>query len=56
MRSLADIQRLLAELDHQQAEALEDQDLDFKEWPCSSLNDAVAFVSRACRFWASGSG
>jgi hypothetical protein len=31
VRSLEDIRQLLAELDRQQAEALKDQDFDFKE-------------------------
>ena len=39
MLSLEDIRQLLAELDHQQADALEDQDLDFKEWPWSNLKE-----------------
>ena len=56
MRSLEDIRQLLAELDHQQAEALEDQDLDFKEWPRSSLNDAVALVVEMAICMANGGG
>lgn len=39
MRSLEDIRQLLAELGHQQADALENQALDFKEWPRSSLKE-----------------
>ena len=39
MRSLEDIRQLLAALDYQQADALEDQDLDFKEWSRSSLKE-----------------
>lgn len=56
MGSLEDIRQLLAELDQQQTDALEDQELDFKEWPRSSLNDAVAFVVEMAVCMANGGG
>src|SRR5438093_1054885 len=56
MRSLEDIRQLLAELTHQQAENLEDQDLDFKEWSRSSLYDAIALVVEMAVCMANGGG
>lgn len=44
MRDLSEIRSLLDELEHQPADALEEQDLDFKQWNTRSLRDAVALV------------
>lgn len=44
MRDLAKIQSLLDELEHKLTDALEGQDLDFKEWNTRSIQDAVALV------------
>ncbi len=56
MRSATDIQRLLDELDRQNADSLEDQDLDFKRWINRSLNDSVAMVVEAAVCMANGGG
>ncbi len=45
MRTLRDIEDLLDQLDQQFADALESQDLDFKEWDSSSMNKAVRTVT-----------
>ena len=42
MRSPSDILRLLDELEHQNADSLEDQDLDFKRWSSRSVQDCSA--------------
>ena len=39
MRSPFEIKELLDELNHQPAYALEDQDLDFKEWNSQSISE-----------------
>jgi ATP-dependent DNA helicase RecG len=44
MRTAAEIRQLLDELDHCIADELEDQDLDFKQWPENSRNDAIDLV------------
>jgi len=44
MRDLHEIRALLEELEHQPAHALEDQDLDFKEWNERSMADSVRLV------------
>ena len=44
MRNLTEITRLLSDLDSVNADDLEDQDLDFKEWDSRSKNDAIAHV------------
>jgi ATP-dependent DNA helicase RecG len=56
MRSLAEINYLLDELDTRTADDLEDQDLDFKEWNRRSLNDAVALVVEMAICMANGGG
>ncbi len=44
MRDLSEIRSLLDSLEHQPAEALEGQDLDFKEWNTRSERGAFALV------------
>jgi len=56
MRNLSEIRELLDELDYQPANALEDQDLDFKEWKTRSLSDAVALVVEMAICMANGGG
>jgi len=56
MRSLSEIRELLNELNDQPADALEDQDLDFKEWNARSLSDAVAVVVEMAVCMANGGG
>lgn len=56
MRSLAEINHLLDELNTRTADDLEDQDLDFKEWNRRSLNDAVALVVEKAICMANGGG
>ncbi|RLB35595.1 MAG: AAA family ATPase [Deltaproteobacteria bacterium] len=56
MRDLSDIRILLDELEHQSADALEGQDLDFKEWNTRSLRDAVALVVEMAICMANGGG
>ena len=41
MRTESQITELLSQLDQTPADALETQDLDFKEWPERSINDGV---------------
>ncbi len=56
MRTLQDIENLLSELDHVQADNLEDQDLDFKQWNTRSMADAVNLVVRMAVCMANGGG
>lgn len=56
MRDLQEIRGLLEELEHQPAEALEDQDLDFKEWNTRSTADAVRMVVDMAVCMANGGG
>jgi len=56
MRDLSEIRSLLDELEHRPADALEDQDLDFKEWKTRSLPDAVAMVVEMAICMANGGG
>jgi ATP-dependent DNA helicase RecG len=56
MRDLQEIRGLLEELEHQPAEALEDQDLDFKEWNTRSMADAVRMVVDMAVCMANGGG
>jgi hypothetical protein len=44
MRNLSGIRSLLDELERRPADAMEDQDLDFKEWNIRSMADAVRLV------------
>ena len=41
MRTVAQIEALLPELEHHVADELEDQDLDFKQWDAQSRDKAV---------------
>ena len=56
MRNSHDILRLLDELDRQNADSLEDQDLDFKQWITRSLKDSVALVVEMAVCMANGGG
>jgi len=56
MRNLSEIRELLDELDYQPADALEDQDLDFKQWKTRSVSDAVALVVEMAICMANGGG
>jgi len=56
MRTLAEIYSLLDELERQPADALEGQDLDFKEWNARSKGDAVALVVEMAICMANGGG
>lgn len=56
MKDLDEIRSLLDELEHQPADALEGQDLDFKEWNTRSIQDAVALVVEMAVCMANGGG
>ena len=56
MRTIQEIRRLLEKLDKHPADALEDQDLDFKEWNTRSMSDAVAQVIEMAVCMANGGG
>lgn len=56
MRSLEEIIELLAKLDEQTADDLEGQDLDFKQWDLSSMNNAVNLVVKMAICFANGGG
>jgi ATP-dependent DNA helicase RecG len=56
MRTTSEISALLDELDHCTADSLEDQDLDFKEWPSRSIDDGVRLVVEMAVCMANGGG
>lgn len=56
MRTLADIEALLPELDHCTADDLEEQDLDFKQWDPASRDKAVKTVVQMAVCMANGGG
>jgi ATP-dependent DNA helicase RecG len=56
MRDLGEIRSLLDELESQPADALEGQNLDFKEWNTRSIQDAVALVVEMAVCMANGGG
>jgi len=56
MRELGEIRSLLDQLETQPADALEGQDLDFKEWNTRSIQDAVALVVEMAVCMANGGG
>lgn len=56
MRNLSEIRSLLDELERRPADALEDQDLDFKEWNSHSMADAVRLVVEMAICMANGGG
>ena len=56
MRDLPEIRELLDELNQQPADALEDQDLDFKEWNTRSISDAINLVIEMAICMANGGG
>ena len=56
MRSRQDVAALLDQLETCCADELEDQDLDFKEWPVHSIDDAVRTVVEWAVCMANGGG
>lgn len=56
MRTAAEITELLDELDNCIADDLEDQDLDFKQWPENSRNDAIELVVKMAVCMVNGGG
>lgn len=56
MRTVSDIDDLLDELDEHEADALEAQDLDFKEWSMRSIADSVDKVVEMAVCMANGGG
>jgi ATP-dependent DNA helicase RecG len=56
MRSAAEINSLLDELESRPADELERQDLDFKQWPPRSRDDAVGLVVEMAVCMANGGG
>src|SRR5690554_5748058 len=56
MRTLADIEALLPELDHCIADELESHDLDFKQWDLKSRDNAVRTVVQMAVCMANGGG
>lgn len=56
MREIREIHDLLNELEIQPADALEDQDLDFKEWNVRSMGDSVQKVIQMAICMANGGG
>lgn len=56
MRTRAQIESLLPELDHCVADDLEDQDLDFKQWDTQSLDKAVKKLVQMAVCLANGGG
>lgn len=56
MRTAAEITQLLDELDNSIADDLEDQDLDFKQWPDNSRNDAIELVVKMAVCMVNGGG
>ena len=56
MKTLADIAALLDELEHRIADDLEGQDLDFKQWPARSRDDAVRKMVDMAVCMANGGG
>ncbi len=56
MRTIAEIQELLEELNERPASEIEDQDIDFKEWKFKSINAAVEMVIDMAICMANGGG
>lgn len=56
MRSIAEIGNLLGKLNAENADSLEDQDLDFKEWNPRSISDSVRLVVLMAICMANGGG
>lgn len=56
MKDISEIRLLLDELEHQPADFLEDQDLDFKEWKLHSMKDAIDLVVEMAICMANGGG
>lgn len=56
MRSLREIEELLPMLDKHRADDLEAQDLDFKQWDLSSMNQSINLVVKMAVCFANGGG
>lgn len=56
MRTAKQLEELLNELDHVKADALEDLDLDFKQWDIKSTDKSVQLVVRMAVCMANGGG
>ncbi|WP_218961472.1 ATP-binding protein [Desulfobotulus mexicanus] len=56
MRTMQEINQIIRELDHQIADDLEDQDLDFKQWDTKSMDKAVKKVVQMAICMANGGG
>jgi len=56
MRSITEIENLLGKLNAENADSLEDQDLDFKEWNPRSISDSVRLVVLMAICMANGGG
>lgn len=56
MRSITEIGNLLGKLNAENADSLEDQDLDFKEWNPRSISDSVRLVVLMAICMANGGG
>src|SRR5690554_7206478 len=56
MRTAANIESLLPELEHCIADDLEDQDLDFKQWDTQSRDKAVRTIVQMAVCMANGGG
>lgn len=56
MRTVAQIEALLPELEHHIADELEDQDLDFKQWDAQSRDKAVKTTVQMAVCMANGGG
>jgi ATP-dependent DNA helicase RecG len=56
MRNLQEVRALLDALENQPADALEDQDLDFKAWNTRSMSDAARHVVEMAVCMANGGG
>ena len=56
MKNISEIRSLLDELEHQPADLLEDQDLDFKEWKPHNMKAATALVVEMAICMANGGG
>jgi len=56
MKTISQIEELLAELEHHIADQIEDQDLDFKQWDSKSMDKSVQQVVRMSVCIANGGG
>jgi len=56
MRTIREVEEILDEIEGQQADDLEGQDLDFKQWNTSSLEGALRLVVEWAVCMANGGG